>query len=60
MEPCISKVDKPGIQADRLLCLLKPLANRQFESSTNATTYREAGARLQVARPNDIHNSENA
>ena len=28
--PCISKVDKQGIQADRLVCLPKRLANSQF------------------------------
>ena len=32
MEPCIFKVDKPGIQADRLLCLLKLLRTVSFRS----------------------------
>ena len=33
--PVTFKVDKPGIQADKLLCLVKLLVHRQFwESST--------------------------
>ena len=33
--PVTFKVNKPGIQADRLLCLVEILAHRQFwESST--------------------------
>ena len=33
--PVTFKVNKPGIQADRLLCLVKILVHRQFwESST--------------------------
>ena len=27
MEPCVFKVNKPGIQADRILCLCKLLAH---------------------------------
>ena len=32
--PVTFKVDKPGIQADRLLCLVKLLAHRQFWESS--------------------------
>ena len=31
-EPCIFKVDQPGIQADRLLRILNLLAKHQFSS----------------------------
>ena len=35
MLPCIFKVNKPGIQADRILCLCKSLAHSPFwESQT--------------------------
>ena len=33
--PVTFKVDKPGIQADRLLCLVKIVANSQFWESSH-------------------------
>ena len=33
--PVTFKVDKPGIQADRLLCLVKIVANSQFWESSS-------------------------